>query len=118
MNTKDVQHFCETLSAVEQKQKTHPKHFLSYYLHGKKFAYFEIDENDKWQFSIRVAQDRFLELTDQPGIKPSKYLARYHWITIEQIEAVDEEYLQALILWSYQTSRESLPKKLQGELSA
>lgn len=116
MNREEVQNYCASMSGVELKQKTYPKHFHSYYVCGKKFAYFEIDDSDKWQFSIRVAEDRFLELTDQPGIKPSKYLARFHWITIEQLESVSEEYLEELILWSYQKSVAGLPKNQQQEL--
>ena len=116
MNREEVQNFCAAFTGVELKHKTHPKHFHSYYLYRKKFAYFEIDDSDNWEFSIRVAEDRFLELTDQPGIKPSKYLARFHWITIEQIESVGEEYLEELILWSYQKAVASLPKKLQQEI--
>jgi len=116
MNREEVQNYCAAFTGVELKQKTSPKHFYSYYLFGKKFAYFEIDDSDKWEFSIRVAEDRFLELTDQPGIKPSKYLARYHWITIEQLESVGEEYLEELILWSYQKAMASLPKTLQQEM--
>lgn len=78
-----------------------PSNVLVYYSGGRKFAYFKTSEPEKWRFSIRTSPDRFLALTDVPGIKPARYMARYHWVTIVNVSSVPEDYLQELIEWSY-----------------
>src|SRR5438270_4112822 len=57
--------------------------------------------SEKWRFSVRVAPDRFLELTGMPGIKPARYMGRYHWITIVKVDSVPDDYLAELVEWSY-----------------
>ncbi|MBL4638667.1 MAG: MmcQ/YjbR family DNA-binding protein [Proteobacteria bacterium] len=117
MNINEVKHFCNSLQGVEEIEKAQPKNYLSYTLLGKKFAYFKTSEPESWRFSFRVSSERFLELTDQPGIKPARYMARFHWVTLVDVEAMQEDYLQELILWSYQKALSRLPKKIQAELN-
>lgn len=118
MTRNDVKKYCGSFSSVVATEKTFPMDYLSYTVKGKKFAYFKTSEPEMWSFNIRVSEDRFLELTDQPGIKPSKYMARFHWITLSNVDAMDENYLKELILWSYQKSLSSLPQKIQAEVNA
>ena len=68
---------------------------------GRKFAYFKTSEPEQWRFSIRTSPERFLELTDVPGIKPARYMAKFHWVTIVNVKAVPADYLQELIACSY-----------------
>ena len=117
MNINEVKQFCNSLQGVEEIEKPHPKNYLSYTLLGKKFAYFKTSEPESWRFSFRVSSERFLELTDQPGIKPARYMARFHWVTLVDVEAMQEDYLKELILWSYQKALSRLPKKIQAELN-
>ena len=42
-----------------------------------------------------------LLLDDVPGIKPARYLARFHWVTIVDVSAVPADYLMELVEWSY-----------------
>jgi len=81
-----------------------PGNVLVYYASGRKFAYFKTSEPEQWRFSIRTTPQRFLELTDVPGIKPARYLAKAHWVTIVDVSAVPEDYLLELIRWSYSTA--------------
>jgi predicted DNA-binding protein (MmcQ/YjbR family) len=78
-----------------------PSNVLVYYAGGKKFAYFKTSDPEKWRFSIRTTPERFLELTDVPGIKPARYMGRFHWITIVDVSTVPTDYLVELIAWSY-----------------
>jgi predicted DNA-binding protein (MmcQ/YjbR family) len=78
-----------------------PSNVLVYYVGDKKFAYFKTSDPEKWRFSIRTTPERFLELTDVPGIKPARYMARFHWITIVDVSTVPKDYLVELIAWSY-----------------
>ncbi|MGZ3253378.1 MAG: MmcQ/YjbR family DNA-binding protein [Burkholderiaceae bacterium] len=94
-----------------------PIKVISYVVGGKNFAYFKTSEPERWRFSVRVTPDRFLELTDMPGIKPARYMARYHWVTIVDVSSFPEEYLIELVEWSYQKSLNALSRKKRLEIT-
>ena len=84
---------------------------------GKKFAYFKTSAPEQWRFSLRVTPERFLELTDQAGIKPARYMHRFHWVSIVAVAGVDPDYLRELIAWSYAKACSALSKKVQKQLA-
>jgi predicted DNA-binding protein (MmcQ/YjbR family) len=96
-----VKEHCGRYPGASAKLFGPPSNVLVYYAGGKKFAYFKTSDPEKWRFSIRTTPERFLELTDMPGIKPARYLARFHWVTIVDVSAVPTDYLAELIAWSY-----------------
>jgi predicted DNA-binding protein (MmcQ/YjbR family) len=116
MNVEAVKKRCQNLPGAQATEKGHPANVLTYTVHGKTFAYFKTSEPEKWRFSIRVTPERFLELTDQPGIKPARYMHRFHWVTCVHVQAIDSEYLSELIEWSYANTVSRLSKKLQQTL--
>ncbi|MFZ5724317.1 MAG: MmcQ/YjbR family DNA-binding protein [Pseudomonadota bacterium] len=101
MNVSEVKEHCSRYPGASSKLFGPPSNVLVYYSKGRKFAYFKTSEPEKWRFSIRTTPERFLELTDVPGIKPARYMARFHWVTIVNVSAVPADYLQELIAWSY-----------------
>jgi len=113
MNTERLKDFCKSLPSSIMEELGHPSNILSYKVKGKKFAYFKTSEPEQWRFSIRVTPDRFLELVDQPGIKPARYMHRFHWVTIVNVQSINEDYLKELIRWSFDKAVSSLPKKVQ-----
>ncbi|KQV79176.1 hypothetical protein ASD15_21205 [Massilia sp. Root351] len=66
--------------------------------------------------SFKVDDDRFLELTDRPGIVPAPYLARAKWVKIEDLKAVSDAEAAALLKRSYEIIFGKLTKKLQREI--
>lgn len=78
-----------------------PYNFLVYSVAGRKFAYFKTSQPERWRFSVRVTPERFVELTDMPGVKPARYRGRYGWITIVKVSAFPADYLEELVGWSY-----------------
>ena len=54
--------------------------------------------------------DRFIELTDVPGVKPARYRGRFGWVTIVKVHSFPEAYLRELVVWSYQKAFDSLSK--------
>ena len=66
--------------------------------------------------SFKVEDERFLELTDRPGIQPAPYLARAHWIRIDDPAPMPDDELRGLLRRSYELVRARLSKKLQREL--
>ncbi|HEY0975692.1 MAG TPA: MmcQ/YjbR family DNA-binding protein [Solimonas sp.] len=102
MDVAEVKEHCSHLPGAASKRYGPPSNVLVYYVGGRKFAYFKTSEPEQWRFSIRTSPARFLALTDIPGFKPARYLARFHWVTIVDVSAVPENFLRELIAWSYE----------------
>ncbi len=107
-----------SLPGAHSSRKGEPSNILVYCLGDKNFAYFKTSEPERWRFSLRVSPELYLGLTDQPGIKPAKYMGRFHWVTVVDITLMEETYLKDLVLGSYQMIYNRLSKKAQTELSA
>lgn len=117
MNVDDVKTYCRSLAGANEVEFGHPSNILVFQLLDKKFAYFKTSQPEQWRFSLRVHPERFLELTDQDGIKPARYMGRFHWVTIVDVEAMPAEALRELINTSYQKALASLKQKQRKELS-
>lgn len=83
---------------------------------GKMFAMTPVDGSEGGRLSFKVADERFLELTDQPGMMPAPYLARAHWISVIEPTHFSTAELQAFVRDAYALVLAKLTKKLQAEL--
>lgn len=110
MDVEGVRSFCDGYPRSTSKSFGPPSNVLVYYVGGKKFAYFKLSEPEMWRFSVRVTPERFLELTAVPGIKPARYMARFHWVTIVNVATVPDHYLKELITDSYVRALGPIPK--------
>lgn len=117
MNLEQTKAYCLSLPGSISEEKGPPGNLLAYSVGGKKFAWFKTSEPERWRFSFRVASDLFLGLTGQPGIQPARYMARFHWITVVNVDAIDTEQLQQLIDWSHHKALTSLSKKQQAAIT-
>jgi predicted DNA-binding protein (MmcQ/YjbR family) len=117
MNLDELQVYCASLPGVVERLYQTPINVHAYQVGGKSFGYFKTSDPERWRFSVRVTPERFLELTDMPGIKPAKYMARYHWITLVDVGRFPEDYLIELIDRSYQKAFNSLSKKKRREIA-
>lgn len=114
MEVSDVKNLCLSLTAAAVVERGEPSNVLTYKIKGRNFAYFKTSEPEGWRFSVRVSPERFLELTEQPSLKPARYMHRLHWITIVNVSTFDPEYLTELVGWSYRKACSSLSKKHKG----
>ena len=114
MNVPQLKRFCREFPNAIETLYGEPYNFLVYSVGGKKFAYFKTSDPERWRFSIRVAPDRFIELTDVPGVKPARYRGRFYWITIVNVSSFPALYLKELVEWSYQRAFKSLSKARQA----
>lgn len=101
MDVAEVKALCAGYPGASSKLFGPPSNVLVYYAGGRKFAYFKTSEPEQWRFSLRTSAERFLELTDVPGFKPARYLARLHWITIVDVRAVPAALLCELVAASH-----------------
>ncbi len=102
MNVTKLKEFCRGFPDTAETLYGEPYNFLVYTVGGKKFAYFKTSQPERWRFSIRVTPERFVELTDVPGVKPARYRGRFYWITIVNVSSFPADYLSELVDWSYQ----------------
>ncbi len=110
MDVQAVKLLCARYPGADVSTPSFPGNILAYTIGDKKFAYFKTSEPERWRFSLRVTPERFLELTGMPGIKPARYMGRFHWVTIVDVRSVPEDYLQELIAWSYAKAFGALTK--------
>lgn len=116
MDTEHLKDFCGRFPGANSHLHGHPSNVLVYSVGDKNFAYFKTSDPERWRFSIRVTPDRFVELTDILGIKPARYMARYHWVTIVDVQSVPPGYLAELVEWSYNKALGSLSKVRRDKL--
>ena len=116
MNTQQLQSFCKQLPASVATSHGAPANILRYTVGGRGFAHFKTSAPEMWRFSIKVSPDRYLELTDVPGVQPARFLGRHHWVTIVKVGGFPEAYLKELVEWSYRRAADGLSKSARREL--
>lgn len=88
---------------------------LVFKIGGKMFACSGLHDDSRYSF--KVEDERFLELTDLPGVQPAPYLARARWIQVDpgtcNLKASD---LEALVERSYDLVLAKLPKKTRNSI--
>lgn len=108
---KQVEAFCGHWPGVSADVKWGAD--LVFSVGGKMFVVMPVDGG---RLAFKVEEDRFLELTDQPGIIPSPYLARARWVMVMEPERFATRELHEHIRTAYGLIRRKLTKKLQAEL--
>ncbi len=81
---------------------------LCFLVGGKMFAAAGLDE-PVGKFSFKCTPEKFAELVERQGIIPAPYVARYHWVAVEEPSALSDEETEDLISRSYLLVFENLP---------
>ena len=89
---------------------------LVFKIGGKMFAVIGLDSASDHCMSFKCTPEKFAELIERNGIVPAPYVARYHWVALENFDALREKELKALLRNSYDLVIEKLPKKKKAEL--
>ena len=90
---------------------------LVYSVAGKMFVVMCTLGPERGRFSFKVGPDRFLELSEQPGMMPAPYMARAFWVSVAEPERFAHEELAGFVRRSYELVRANLPKKTQASLA-
>ena len=109
MSKQQVAEFCRSLPGVKEDVKWGGVEVFSID-QSKMFALFNLNSNG---LSFKVEKELFLGYIDRPGIRPSPYLARAHWINMQAPYPMGAEELQDLLRRSHQLVVGKLPKKRQ-----
>jgi predicted DNA-binding protein (MmcQ/YjbR family) len=113
MNLNKAKAVCRGLPGATEDIKWESN--LVFSVGAKMFAVTGAEGNDRG-ISFKVDDDRFLELTDRPGIIPAPYLARARWVYIEDPKAIGDIEAAQLLKRSYELVFAKLTKKLQREI--
>ena len=116
MTFDSLRKYCATLPGATRDIKWGADEVYS--VGQKMFAVFGIDEGKSTGVSFKVDDDRFLELTDRPGIEPAPYLARAHWVALRDARALPDGEARALVARSHALVLAKLPRKLQAAITA
>jgi predicted DNA-binding protein (MmcQ/YjbR family) len=82
----------------------------------KMFAIMCLDSTDKVRFAFKCTPEEFATLVEREGIIPAPYLARNHWVGLQDLEVLKPGDLKRLVRDSYQMVRDKLPKKVRDRL--
>jgi predicted DNA-binding protein (MmcQ/YjbR family) len=80
------------------------------------FAVIGLDAGPASQFSFKCAPEEFAELTELDGVIPAPYAARYHWVAVQKLGALNQAEIKRLIKDSYEMVKAKLPKKTKAQL--
>ena len=115
LDEKQLDAFCAAWPGVTRSIKWEVD--LVYSVGGKMFVVMCTLGPERGRFSFKVDTDRFLELTEQPGMMPAPYMARAFWVSVTEPERFATAELQAFVKRSYELVRANLPKKTQAALA-
>jgi predicted DNA-binding protein (MmcQ/YjbR family) len=115
MDEKSLRRLCAAWPGVTAEIKWDDD--LIFMVAGKMFCGLCVKGAQKGKFAFKVEAERFLEFTDRPGIVPAPYMARSHWISLDDHSVLPRDELPALVRRAYELVREKLPRKLQRELA-
>ena len=108
-----VRNYCLSLPGVTENIQWGSD--LLFKIGSKMFVVTGLEPGQKG-LSLKCTPECFSELTAQPDITPSKYLARAHWVSIKSADVLPQEELKQLIRKSYELVFEKLPKKTQASI--
>ncbi len=113
MDTNAFSHVCASLPAVTETLQWGDNRVFK--IGGKMFAV--ADSAPDGCYSFKVADARFLELSDLPGFRPAPYLARARWVQVDPATAtLPDADIETLVCDAYEIIFGRLTKKLQREL--
>jgi|SRR6185295_10639831 len=112
MNASDIQKFCKTLKGTTQDVKW--GHDLCYMVGGKMYCVHSL--KGPLNTSFKTTPEEFGELIERNGIIPAPYVAKHHWVRVEDPGALRKKEWELYIQKSYALVVDKLPKKVKNDL--
>src|SRR6476619_7108359 len=109
-----IRKYCLSLPYVTEKVQW--GNDLLFCIGRKMFAVTGLDDKHPGKWSFKCTPEKFAELVEQEGIIPAPYVARYHWVALEDLNALPQKELKALLQTAYQLVHDKLPKKIRDGL--
>jgi|RhiMetdeSRZDD1v2_1073273.scaffolds.fasta_scaffold43048_9 predicted DNA-binding protein (MmcQ/YjbR family) len=115
MDLESVRTFC--LSLPHATERVQWGNDLLFCIGGKMFAVAGLDAKYPTKLSFKCTPEKFSELIELDGIVPAPYVARYHWVALEDLDALSPGELKELLKNAHQLVHDKLPRKIQAELA-
>ncbi len=115
MDIESVRKFCLSLPHTDEKVQWGSD--LLFRIGEKMFAVVSLEPVANHVMSFKCTAEKFAELTEQEGIHPAPYVARYHWVALERFDALPAAELKALLKTAYELVYEKLPARKKLDLS-
>ena len=109
-----VRNFC--LSLPHTTEKIQWGNDLLFRIGDKMYCVLCLEPDMRVKVSFKCTPERFAELVEIEGIIPAPYMARNHWVSLVEMNALRQSEIKELIRGSYQMVKNKLPKKAQAEL--
>ncbi len=114
MNLEALRTYCLSLPGVTEDIKW--EHDLCFSVGSKMFLVVAPDQVPT-SASFKASDEDFAELTGREGFRPAPYLARYHWVWVDDIgRLTDKEWLE-YARRSYDLVFSKLPARIRQQLA-
>src|SRR6185295_6849430 len=110
MSFDSIREYCLSLPNVTEDVQW--ENDLLFRIGNKMFAVASLEASDH-VLSFKCTPEKFAELVERDAIVPAPYVARYHWVALENFAALNESELKTLLRNSYEMVLAKLPKKLR-----
>ncbi|MBI1875873.1 MAG: MmcQ/YjbR family DNA-binding protein [Acidobacteria bacterium] len=91
---------------------------LLFCIGGKMFAITCLDPAVPQRLAFKCDPEVFAQLVEQESIIPAPYMARHHWVALQQFDALSDGDIQELVRHSYDLVFGKLPAKTRQALQA
>lgn len=113
MDIESLQQLCTSLPHVTTDIKWGAD--LCFCIGGKMFCVAGLDQQPT-SASFKVRDDEFEAMTGRNGIVPAPYVARYKWVSVEDIRSLPKQEWEHYVRQSYQLVKDKLPLKIRKNL--
>jgi predicted DNA-binding protein (MmcQ/YjbR family) len=112
-----VRRFCLSLPRVTEKVRW--EHNLLFCIGEKMFCVANLEPGESpGRIAFKCTPEKFAELVELEGLIPAPYMARNHWVSVRDMNALRRAELEELIHHSYRLVLERLPRKTQVALAS
>ena len=115
MTIEDMQNICLKLPGTTQDIKW--EDHLCFNVGGKIYLITSPDQVPVTA-SFKASEEDFTSLTEREGISPARYLARYKWAQVDDINRLSEYEWKKFLVRSYQLVFKKLPARLRKEIAS
>lgn len=114
MDLEKIRQYC--LSLPHATERVQWGNDLLFCIGEKMFAVAGLDAKYPTKLSFKCTPEKFAELVEREGIIPAPYVARYHWVALEDLDALPQRELKDLLTNAYQLVHDKLPRKTREKL--
>jgi predicted DNA-binding protein (MmcQ/YjbR family) len=115
MDIESIREYC--LSLPHATERVQWGNDLLFCIGDKMFAVVALDQPGHGVLlSFKCTPEKFAELIEADGIIPAPYVARYHWVGLQRLNALPARQLKEQLKIAYELVRDKLPKKVRDKL--